>query len=245
MECMPSENELTAALMRLCDGPDDHARLHMQARANHGHVVTLDCDYDAEGLTATFIEQAADAPKSQRILTTMRADTPSASAARRIAYAYRDLIGTVGNPPAVTVDLLEQRIVRIAPIVLPESQLGIAPPVRVAASAEDPARSNCTAQMHTRRRTRPCCGSMARQPTGFHAPRYGVSKTGMRPTPWSTTPPGRSTTSSWMCCAHCASTRCAVGCDTMAHCAGRTTGRAERTICYALMSACMHTTGVD
>ena len=83
MECMPSENELTAALMRLCDGPDDHARLHMQARANHGHVVTLDCDYDAEGLTATFIEQAADAPKSQRILTTMRADTPSASAARR------------------------------------------------------------------------------------------------------------------------------------------------------------------
>ena len=30
-----------------------------------------------------------------------------------------------------------------------------------------------------------------------------------------------------------------------AHCAGRTTGRAERTICYALMSACMHTTGVD
>lgn len=97
MECMPSENELTAALMRLCDGPDDHARLHMQARANHGHVVTLDCDYDAEGLTATFIEQAADAPKSQRILTTMRADTPSASAARRIAYAYRDLIGTVGQ----------------------------------------------------------------------------------------------------------------------------------------------------
>lgn len=109
MECMPSENELTAALMRLCDGPDDHARLHMQARANHGHVVTLDCDYDAEGLTATFIEQAADAPKSQRILTAMRADTPSASAARRIAYAYQDLIGTVGNPPAVTVDLLEQR----------------------------------------------------------------------------------------------------------------------------------------
>ena len=145
MECMPSENELTAALMRLCDGPDDHARLHMQARANHGHVVTLDCDYDAEGLTATFIEQAADAPKSQRILTTMRADTPSASAARRIAYAYRDLIGTVGNPPAVTVDLLEQRIVRIAPIVLPESQLGIAPPVRVAASAEDP----CAFELHS------------------------------------------------------------------------------------------------
>ena len=145
MECMPSENELTAALMRLCDGPDDHARLHMQARANHGHVVTLDCDYDAEGLTATFIEQAADAPKSQRILTTMRADTPSASAARRIAYAYRDLIGTVGNPPAVTVDLLEQRIVRIAPIVLPESQLGIAPPGRVAASAEDP----CAFELHS------------------------------------------------------------------------------------------------
>ena len=145
MECMPSENELTAALMRLCDGPDDHARLHMQARANHGHVVTLDCDYDAEGLTATFIEQAADAPKSQRILTTMRADTPSASAARRIAYAYRDLIGTVGNPPAVTVDLLEQRIARIAPIVLPESQLGIAPPVRVAASAEDP----CAFELHS------------------------------------------------------------------------------------------------
>ena len=145
MECMPSENELTAALMRLCDGPDDHARLHMQARANHGHVVTLDCDYDAEGLTATFIEQAADAPKSQRILTTMRADTPSASAARRIAYAYRDLIGTVGNPPAVIVDLLEQRIVRIAPIVLPESQLGIAPPVRVAASAEDP----CAFELHS------------------------------------------------------------------------------------------------
>ena len=145
MGCMPSENELTAALMRLCDGPDDHARLHMQARANHGHVVTLDCDYDAEGLTATFIEQAADAPKSQRILTTMRADTPSASAARRIAYAYRDLIGTVGNPPAVTVDLLEQRIARIAPIVLPESQLGIAPPVRVAASAEDP----CAFELHS------------------------------------------------------------------------------------------------
>lgn len=119
MECMPSENELTAALMRLCDGPDDHARLHMQARANHGHVVTLDCDYDAEGLTATFIEQAADAPKSQRILTAMRADTPSASAARRIA--------------------------RIAPIVLPESQLGIAPPVRVAASAEDP----CAFELHS------------------------------------------------------------------------------------------------
>ena len=145
MGCMPSENELTAALMRLCDGPDDHARLHMQARANHGHVVTLDCDYDAEGLTATFIEQAADAPKSQRILTTMRADTPSASAARRIAYAYRDLIGTVGNPPAVTVDLLEQRIARIAPIVLPESQLGIAPPMRVAASAEDP----CAFELHS------------------------------------------------------------------------------------------------
>ena len=144
MECMPSENELTAALMRLCDGPDDHARLHMQARANHGHVVTLDCDYDAEGLTATFIEQAADAPKSQRILTAMRADTPSASAARRIAYAYQDLIGTVGNPPAVTVDLLEQRIARITPIVLPESQLGIAPPVRVAASAEDP----CAFELH-------------------------------------------------------------------------------------------------
>lgn len=145
MECMPSENELTAALMRLCDGPDDHARLHMQARANHGHVVTLDCDYDAEGLTATFIEQAADAPKSQRILTAMRADTPSASAARRIAYAYQDLIGTVGNPPAVTVDLLEQRIARITPIVLPESQLGIAPPVRVAASAEDP----CAFELHS------------------------------------------------------------------------------------------------
>ena len=145
MECMPSENELTAALMRLCDGPDDHARLHMQARANHGHVVTLDCDYDAEGLTATFIEQAADAPKSQRILTTMRADTPSASAARRIAYAYRDLIGTVGNPPAVTVDLLEQRIVRIAPIVLPEPRRGFAPPVRVAASAEDP----CAFELHS------------------------------------------------------------------------------------------------
>lgn len=75
----------------------------------------------------------------------MRADTPSASAARRIAYAYRDLIGTVGNPPAVTVDLLEQRIVRIAPIVLPESQLGIAPPVRVAASAEDP----CAFELHS------------------------------------------------------------------------------------------------
>ncbi|RYQ09060.1 hypothetical protein PG2093B_1344 [Bifidobacterium pseudolongum subsp. globosum] len=145
MECMPSENELTAALMRLCDDPDDHARLHMQARANHGHVVTLDCDYDAEGLTATFIEQSADAPKSQRILTTMRADTPSASAARRIAYAYQDLISTVGNPPAVTVDLLEQRIARIAPIVLPESQLGIAAPVRVAASAEDP----CAFELHS------------------------------------------------------------------------------------------------
>lgn len=245
MECMPSENELTAALMRLCDGPDDHARLHMQARANHGHVVTLDCDYDAEGLTATFIEQAADAPKSQRILTAMRADTPSASAARRIAYAYQDLIGTVGNPPAVTVDLLEQRIARIAPLCClnPSSESHrrcVWPRAR-----KTHARSNCTAQMHTRRRTRPCCGSMARQPTGFHAPRCGVSKTGMRPTPWSTTPLDRSTTSSWTCCAHCASTRCAVGRDTMAHCAGRTTGRAERTICYALMSACMHTTGVD
>ncbi len=144
MECMPSENELTAALMRLCDGPDDHARLHMQARANHGHVVTLDCDYDAEGLTATFIEQAADAPKSQRILTAMRADTPSASAARRIAYAYQDLIGTVGNPPAVTIGLLKQRIAQAAPIVLPESESGAAPPVRVEASTEDP----CAFELH-------------------------------------------------------------------------------------------------
>ncbi|WP_455588294.1 hypothetical protein [Bifidobacterium sp.] len=141
---MPSENELTAALMRLCDGPDDHARLHMQARANHGHVVTLDCDYDAEGLTATFIEQAADAPKSQRILTAMRADTPSASAARRIAYAYQDLIGTVGNPPAVTIGLLKQRIAQAAPIVLPESESGAAPPVRVEASTEDP----CAFELH-------------------------------------------------------------------------------------------------
>lgn len=91
---MPSENELTAALMRLCDDPDARARLHIQAAANHGRMVMLDAAYDASGLTATFTEQTTSAPESQRILTTMCVDTPAASAARRIAYAYHDLIGT-------------------------------------------------------------------------------------------------------------------------------------------------------
>lgn len=191
--------------MRLCDDPDARARLHIQAAANHGRMVMLDAAYDASGLTATFTEQTTSAPESQRILTTMCADTPAASAARRIAYAYHDLIGTVGNPPTVTAGLLAQRIAQIAPIVLPESELGAAPPVRVAAAPTTHARSNCTAhanspaRMHPPRRPRPCCGSTARRPTGSHAPRCGVSKTGMRPTPWSTTPPGRSTTSSWTC----------------------------------------------
>ncbi len=145
MGSMPSENELTAALMRLCDDPDARARLHIQAAANHGRMVMLDAAYDASGLTATFTEQTTGAPESQRILTTMCADTPAASAARRIAYAYHDLIGTVGNPPTVTAGLLAQRIAQIAPIVLPESELGAAPPVRVAASAEDP----CAFELHS------------------------------------------------------------------------------------------------
>lgn len=145
MGSMPSENELTAALMRLCDDPNTHARLHIQAAANHGHMVMLDCAYDAGGLTAAFTEQATSAPESQRILTTMRMDTPSAPAVRRIAYAYHDLIGTVGNPPAVTASLLEQRIAQIAPIVLPQSGPGAAPPVCVAASAEDP----CAFELHS------------------------------------------------------------------------------------------------
>lgn len=145
MESMPSENELTAALMRLCDDPDTHARLHIQAAANHGHMIMLDCAYDASGLTATFTGQSTSAPESQRILTTMRADTPTAAAARRIACAYHDLIGTVGNPPAVTAGLLEQRIAQILPIVLPESQPGTAASVRVAASAEDP----CAFELHS------------------------------------------------------------------------------------------------
>ncbi len=145
MGSMPSENELTAALMRLCDDPDARARLHIQAAANHGRMVMLDAVYDASGLTATFTEQTTGAPESQRILTTMCADTPAASAARRIAYAYHDLIGTVGNPPTVTAGLLAQRIAQIAPIVLPESELGAAPPVRVAASAEDP----CAFELHS------------------------------------------------------------------------------------------------
>lgn len=119
MGSMPSENELTAALMRLCDDPDARARLHIQAAANHGRMVMLDAAYDASGLTATFTEQTTGAPESQRILTTMCADTPAASAARRIA--------------------------QIAPIVLPESELGAAPPVRVAASAEDP----CAFELHS------------------------------------------------------------------------------------------------
>lgn len=145
MGSMPSENELTAALMRLCDDPDARARLHIQAAANHGRMVMLDAAYDASGLTATFTEQTTGAPESQRILTTMCADTPAASAARRIAYAYHDLIGTVGNPPTVTAGLLAQRIAQIAPIVLPESELGAAPPVRVAASADDP----CAFELHS------------------------------------------------------------------------------------------------
>ena len=145
MGSMPSENELTAALMRLCDDPDARARLHIQAAAHHGRMVMLDAAYDASGLTATFTEQTTGAPESQRILTTMCADTPAASAARRIAYAYHDLIGTVGNPPTVTAGLLAQRIAQIAPIVLPESELGAAPPVRVAASAEDP----CAFELHS------------------------------------------------------------------------------------------------
>ena len=145
MGSMPSENELTAALMRLCDDTDARARLHIQAAANHGRMVMLDAAYDASGLTATFTEQTTGAPESQRILTTMCADTPAASAARRIAYAYHDLIGTVGNPPTVTAGLLAQRIAQIAPIVLPESELGAAPPVRVAASAEDP----CAFELHS------------------------------------------------------------------------------------------------
>lgn len=145
MGSMPSENELTAALMRLCDDLDARARLHIQAAANHGRMVMLDAAYDASGLTATFTEQTTGAPESQRILTTMCADTPAASAARRIAYAYHDLIGTVGNPPTVTAGLLAQRIAQIAPIVLPESELGAAPPVRVAASAEDP----CAFELHS------------------------------------------------------------------------------------------------
>ena len=145
MGSMPSENELTAALMRLCDDPDARARLHIQAAANHGRMVMLDAAYDASGLTATFTEQTTGAPESQRILTTMCADTPAASAARRIAYAYHDLIGTVGNPPTVTAGLLAQRIAQIAPIVLPESELGAAPPVHVAASAEDP----CAFELHS------------------------------------------------------------------------------------------------
>lgn len=145
MGSMPSENELTAALMRLCDNPDARARLHIQAAANHGRMVMLDAAYDASGLTATFTEQTTGAPESQRILTTMCADTPAASAARRIAYAYHDLIGTVGNPPTVTAGLLAQRIAQIAPIVLPESELGAAPPVRVAASADDP----CAFELHS------------------------------------------------------------------------------------------------
>ena len=81
MGSMPSENELTAALMRLCDDPDARARLHIQAAANHGRMVMLDAAYDASGLTATFTEQTTGAPESQRILTTMCADTPAASAA--------------------------------------------------------------------------------------------------------------------------------------------------------------------
>ncbi len=145
MGSMPSENELTAALMRLCDDPDARARLHIQAAANHGRIVMLDAAYDASGLTATFTEQTTGAPESQRILTTMCADTPAASAARRIAYVYHDLIGTVGNPPTVTAGLLAQRIAQIAPIVLPESELGAAPPVRVAASADDP----CAFELHS------------------------------------------------------------------------------------------------
>ena len=56
---MPSENELTAALMRLCDDPDARARLHIQAAANHGRMVMLDAAYDASGLTATFTEQTS------------------------------------------------------------------------------------------------------------------------------------------------------------------------------------------
>lgn len=145
MGSMPSENELTAALMRLCDDPDARARLHIQAAANHGRMVMLDAAYDASGLTATFTEQTTGAPESQRTLTTMCADTPAASAARRIAYAYHDLIGTVGNPSTVTAGLLAQRIAQIAPIVLPESELGAAPPVRVAASADDP----CAFELHS------------------------------------------------------------------------------------------------
>ena len=227
MECMPSENELTAALMRLCDGPDDHARLHMQARANHGHVVTLDCDYDAEGLTATFIEQAADAPKSQRILTAMRADTPSASAARRIAYAYQDLIGTVGNPPAVTVDLLEQRIARIAPIVLPESQLGIAPPVRVAASAEDP----CAFELHSADAHAAPNAALLR----FH----GTAANGFScATMWRL----EDGYASYAMVDYTAGPLNDILVDVL--CTLRFYA-VRGTICYALMSACMHTTGVD
>ena len=141
---VPSENELTAALMRLCDNPDAHARLHIQAAANHGHMVMLDCAYGANGLLATFTEQATDAPESQRILTTMCVDMTTATAARRIACAYHDLIGAVGNPPAVTIGLLKQRIAQAAPIVLPESESGAAPPVRVEASTEDP----CAFELH-------------------------------------------------------------------------------------------------
>ena len=45
----------------------------------------------------------------------------------------------------MTAGLLAQRIAQIAPIVLPESELGAAPPVRVAASAEDP----CAFELHS------------------------------------------------------------------------------------------------
>jgi hypothetical protein len=113
---MPSENELTAALMRLCDDPNTHARLHIQAAANHGHMVMLDCAYDAGGLTAAFTEQATSAPESQRILTTMRMDTPSAPAVRRIAYAYHDLIGTCRDGQPARTAHRPDRAHRASPI---------------------------------------------------------------------------------------------------------------------------------
>ena len=137
MDAMPSENELTAALMRLCDDPDAPAHLHLQADANHGHVVTLDCAYDAEGLIATFMERSPDEAALQRLLTSMQAQTPSAAAARRIAHAYQDFLGMVGNAPTITADMVEQRIAKIARIALSGPGPRMVCPVRVSASVDD------------------------------------------------------------------------------------------------------------
>lgn len=140
---MASENELTIALMRLCDDPDAHDSLRMEASANYGRTVMLDCSYD-DGLSATFSELMRGTSASQRILTTIDMDAPSACSARRIAYAYHDLISTVGNPVTVTADVLEQRIALFAPDIWDGDGLGAAPSISVMVSADDP----CAFELH-------------------------------------------------------------------------------------------------